>query len=91
MPDDGLVIENASKHFASFIALQSVHLCVERGQFVLLAGANGAGKSTLLRLMAGISRPSSGRVLIDGKIRSATQQRARLLASYRTIRCFTTI
>ncbi|MEC7227540.1 MAG: heme ABC exporter ATP-binding protein CcmA [Candidatus Latescibacterota bacterium] len=67
MPDDGLVIENASKHFASFIALQSVHLCVERGQFVLLAGANGAGKSTLLRLMAGISRPSSGRVLIDGK------------------------
>lgn len=67
MPDDGLVIENASKHFASFIALQSVHLCIERGQFVLLAGANGAGKSTLLRLMAGISRPSSGRVLIDGK------------------------
>ena len=40
MPDDGLVIENASKHFASFIALQSVHLCIERGQFVLLAGAN---------------------------------------------------
>ena len=67
MPDDGLVIENASKHFASFIALQSVHLCIERGQFVLLAGANGAGKSTLLRLMAGISSPSSGRVLIDGK------------------------
>ena len=67
MPDDGLVIENASKHFASFVALQSVDLCIERGQFVLLAGANGAGKSTLLRLMAGISRPSSGRVLIDGK------------------------
>jgi heme exporter protein A len=67
MPDDGLVIENASKHFASFVALQSVDLCIERGQFVLLAGANGAGKSTLLRLMAGISRPSCGRVLIDGK------------------------
>ncbi len=67
MPHDGLVIENASKHFASFVALQSVDLCIERGQFVLLAGANGAGKSTLLRLMAGISRPSSGRVLIDGK------------------------
>lgn len=67
MPDDDLVIENISKHFASFVALKSVHLRIERGQFVLLAGANGAGKSTLLRLMAGISRPSGGRVLIDGK------------------------
>ena len=67
MLDDNLVIENVSKHFASFVALQSIHLRIERGQFVLLAGANGAGKSTLLRLVAGISRPSSGRVLINGK------------------------
>ncbi len=65
--DDDIVVEDASKHFASFVALQSVHLHIERGQFVLLAGANGAGKSTLLRLIAGISRPSSGRVLIGGK------------------------
>ena len=64
---DDLIIENVSKHFASFVALQSIHLRIEHGQFVLLAGANGAGKSTLLRLIAGITRPSSGRVLIGGR------------------------
>ncbi len=67
MADDDIVIEGVSKFFASFVALHSVELRIGRGQFVLLAGANGAGKSTLLRLMAGISRPSSGRVLIAGR------------------------
>lgn len=67
MADDDIVIEGASKHFASFVALRSIELRIGRGQFVLLAGANGAGKSTLLRLLAGISRPSSGRVLIAGQ------------------------
>ena len=64
---DDIVLEKASKHFASFIALRAVDLSVQRGQFALLAGANGAGKSTLLRLAAGVSRPSSGRVLIAGE------------------------
>lgn len=67
MADDDIVVEGASKHFASFVALRPIELRIGRGQFVLLAGANGAGKSTLLRLMAGISRPSSGRVLIAGQ------------------------
>ena len=67
MPDDGLVIENASKHFASFIALQSVHLCIERGQFVLLAGANGAGKSTLLHLLGALDRSDAGAVRVSDR------------------------
>ncbi|MFT5087358.1 MAG: heme exporter protein A [Candidatus Latescibacterota bacterium] len=64
---DDIVLEKASKNFASFIALRAVDLSIQRGQFALLAGANGAGKSTLLRLAAGVSRPSSGRVLIAGE------------------------
>jgi len=64
---DDIVLEKASKNFASFVALRAVDLCVQRGQFTLLAGANGAGKSTLLRLAAGVSRPNSGRVLIAGE------------------------
>ena len=67
MATDDIVLEKASKHFASFVALRSVDLSIQRGQFTLLAGANGAGKSTLLRLAAGVSRPSSGRVLIAGE------------------------
>ncbi len=67
MPVDDIVLEGASKSFASFVALRAVDLNIQRGQFALLAGANGAGKSTLLRLAAGVSRPNSGRVLIAGE------------------------
>ncbi len=56
MPVDDIVLEGASKSFASFVALRAVDLNIQRGQFALLAGANGAGKSTLLRLAAGVSR-----------------------------------
>lgn len=67
MSADDITLEKVSKSFASFMALRAVDLNVQRGQFVLLAGANGAGKSTLLRLAAGVSRPNSGRVLITGE------------------------
>jgi heme ABC exporter ATP-binding subunit CcmA len=67
MPVDDIVLEKTSKHFASVVALNQVDLSLNKGQFTLLTGSNGAGKSTLLRLVAGISRPTSGRVLIAGQ------------------------
>ena len=48
-------------------ALADLSLTVARGEFVALIGANGTGKSTLLRLAAGLLRPDSGSVRIDGR------------------------
>jgi NitT/TauT family transport system ATP-binding protein len=47
--------------------LHDVHLNVRSGEVVALLGRSGSGKSTLLRIMAGLIRPSSGRVMVDGK------------------------
>ncbi len=46
--------------------LKDADLTVERGEFVSLMGASGSGKSTLLNLIAGIDRPTSGQILVDG-------------------------
>ena len=51
-----------------FAALRGISLDVPRGQSLGVIGANGSGKSTLLRIMAGITRPSSGTLSIDGRV-----------------------
>ena len=51
-------------------ALRDVSLAVERGQALGIVGRNGAGKTTSLRLMAGITRPTHGRVRTQGRVAS---------------------
>ena len=63
---DAVVVDQVSKRFGRLAALDRVDLRLTRGSFVLLAGPNGAGKSTLLRLLAGLGRPSAGRVQVGG-------------------------
>lgn len=50
-----------------FLALDNVSFEVFPGESVGIVGSNGSGKSTLLRILTGISRPTSGRVVINGK------------------------
>jgi heme exporter protein A len=56
-----------TRRFGSARALAGVDLTVGPGECHLVAGPNGAGKSTLLRLLAGLARPSSGTVLLEGR------------------------
>src|SRR5579863_4947654 len=67
MPQSYLQLENVSKRFDDFVAVNNVSLSVERGEIFCLLGASGCGKTTLLRLLAGFETPSSGRLLIDGQ------------------------
>jgi len=52
---------------ARITPLQNADLTIERGEFVSLMGASGSGKSTLLNLIAGIDRPTAGRILVGGE------------------------
>ena len=60
-------IDQVSKRFGDFVAVDNVSLQVDRGEIFCLLGASGCGKTTLLRLLAGFENPSSGRLLIDGQ------------------------
>ncbi|HZB61903.1 MAG TPA: ATP-binding cassette domain-containing protein, partial [Microvirga sp.] len=48
-------------------ALEPTNLQVEQNDFITILGPSGCGKSTLLRIVAGLDRPSAGRVLLDGR------------------------
>jgi D-methionine transport system ATP-binding protein len=67
-----VVFEQVTKTFAAkpgqavFTALDGIDLTVPRGAITGIIGRSGAGKSTLIRLVNGLERPSSGRVLVDG-------------------------
>ena len=60
-------IENVSKHFGSFCALDNVSIKINKGEFFSLLGPSGCGKTTLLRIIAGFEFPDNGVVLFDDK------------------------
>lgn len=62
-----LVIEDLSKSFRGKSALDHVSFTVSRASLTVVLGAAGAGKTTTLRLIAGLDRPDSGRVMLSGQ------------------------
>ena len=62
-----ILIENLSKNFGTFKALDHVNLEIKTGSLVALVGPSGSGKSTLLRIIAGLDIPNSGRIWLSGK------------------------
>ncbi len=62
-----LSVEDLHVAYGSIKALHGISVNVEPGEVVALVGTNGAGKSTLLNTIAGINRPSSGRIIFDGQ------------------------
>lgn len=59
-------IDHVHKSFGALHALKGVDLTIEQGEFFALLGPNGAGKSTLINLLAGLLRPTSGRLAVMG-------------------------
>ncbi|HEY9782611.1 MAG TPA: sulfate ABC transporter ATP-binding protein [Leptolyngbyaceae cyanobacterium] len=62
-----ILVENVSKNFGSFKALDKIDLEIKKGSLVSLLGPSGSGKSTLLRAIAGLEPPDSGKIWISGK------------------------
>ena len=60
-------VEELEKHYGRVSALRGLSLEIQPGTVTLVAGPNGAGKSTLLRILAGLTRPTRGRVSIHGQ------------------------
>jgi len=76
--------ENISKIYCqnavSLQALRSVSVTIQKGEFVAVLGRSGSGKSTLLNILAGLDRPSEGKVYIDGTdIFSLSEEKRTLL------------
>jgi sulfate/thiosulfate transport system ATP-binding protein len=71
----GIAVENISKCFGNFQAVDRVNLEIGQGSLIALLGPSGSGKSTLLRLIAGLETPDEGRLWLAGK--DATHQNVR--------------
>ncbi|TFB18480.1 ATP-binding cassette domain-containing protein [Filobacillus milosensis] len=89
-----ITLNNVSKRFGSFEAIQSVSLSIKSGEIHGIIGASGAGKSTLLRMMNLIEQPDEGDVIIDGetlnhlkgkRIRQIRQSLAMIFQGYHLI------
>jgi putrescine transport system ATP-binding protein len=60
-------IENITKKFGDFVAVNNVSLKIYQGEIFCLLGGSGCGKSTLLRMLAGFETPTSGSIFLDGQ------------------------
>jgi ABC-2 type transport system ATP-binding protein len=66
MPDRAIEVQNLTKKFGSFTAVDGISFTVERGEIFGFLGANGAGKSTTIRMLCGLLEPSGGSGRVGG-------------------------
>lgn len=62
-----LRLEDVTKVYSGIVAVKKADFSLRRGAVNVLVGENGAGKSTLMRIIAGVEKPTLGRILLDGK------------------------
>ena len=78
MAEELLKLENIYKNFGNVKVLKDVNMKIKKGEVVALIGDNGAGKSTLIKVITGVHRPNSGKIIFkdkEVKIKSVSQSR----------------
>jgi multiple sugar transport system ATP-binding protein len=73
-------LEGLSKDYGGAGVIEGLSLTIHNGELFVLVGPSGCGKSTLLHLLAGLTAPSAGRILFDGRDVTALEPRARDVA-----------
>ncbi|MDH3205206.1 MAG: ABC transporter ATP-binding protein [Gemmatimonadota bacterium] len=77
-----LELQGVGKRYGGFNAVNSIDLTVARGEIFGFLGPNGAGKTTTIRMVAGVLRPSSGRILIGGEDLEQSPEAAKARVGY---------
>src|SRR6188474_912201 len=95
MADALLQVENLSKRFGGFVALDGINLAVAPGERLGLIGPNGSGKSTLVNCMCGTLHNETGSVRFDGHVLDGLAAHERthrgMARSFQLPRPFTTL
>jgi ABC-type multidrug transport system ATPase subunit len=73
-------IQQVSKNYGAYCAVNNMSFDIPKGNIFGLLGPNGAGKSSLLRMITGITHPDTGTIKIDGQIVQGTQHQNWLYA-----------
>lgn len=77
-----LQIQNLSKHYGEFAALDDLSLTLDRGRILGFIGPNGAGKTTTIKILVGLSKPTAGRATICGHDCSRDTRRIKRVVGY---------
>jgi ABC-2 type transport system ATP-binding protein len=80
--DPSVVVENLTKRFGSFTAVDGISFEAHRGEIFGFLGPNGAGKSTTIRILCGLLRPTSGRARVAGVDVAASPEAVRQQIGY---------
>ena len=75
-------VENITKKYGSFVAVDNINFEIEEGEVVGFLGPNGAGKSTTMNMITGYIEPTSGRIIVDGYDISKKPRKAKRQIGY---------
>jgi len=59
-------VANLKKSYGEIVAVDDISFSIEKGEIFGFLGPNGAGKTSTINMMIGLSRPTSGQIIIDG-------------------------